>query len=289
MTKTCLLIGFSYGDEFDEPKDFERVPLPGIIVDLYRAYNFAMGSEPDEIIVITDLIKDAKTSVLNSAMFSSTVDPGVLTFIEIIKERKEYIRYRSKSSLVRLIKEKVSKADELLVYYTGHARRGYLLLPIIENKFTMVNLASEVVEDEDILTPNVLRETIFVDNIKKTAQCLTIMDCCECNGLQLPYYLTRDKYVLQEDRKYYKPEILCIAATNKEEQSTTNRTGSVLTSNLFDALGQVRSIKKLNTAIPGHIRVSHPDIKTVWGWLLHKSDKTKIRVDQYGSIWLIET
>ena len=63
--KVAVLIGFSYGEDSETVYfDPERNPLPGIVVDLYQAYMVSLNMNAQKIIVITDIIKDQETSVL---------------------------------------------------------------------------------------------------------------------------------------------------------------------------------------------------------------------------------
>lgn len=276
--KVSILIGFQYS-----PNTFNsRSHLPGIAVDLYQAYVASVAMCPDQIIVITDINSDQKTSVLMKAIIDSIVDSDILTFIETAKSRQQYYRYRQRSDLMHVIAKTCYQADQVFFYYSGHAMNGHILLP----------------DDQVLMTD--LRD-LLCTSVNRTGDIFITMDCCNGTGLGLPFQLmsnSSQKYVYrlsggsvlelsskQDDHpKVFFPtqRILCISSTNSEENSVTTRSGSIFTRSLFRCFkNRIRSIPTLLQTINNECRStyqqtttihsSYPNLFILWNWLFGSS------------------
>ena len=115
--RTCLLIGFEYAFASNHNRRFKPSQdhnihsmendlfLPGISVDLYQLYLFVQRMNPDKIFILTDIIRDHKTTVLMQAITDAIVDADVLTLIERCKENGQYLHYEGKDKLSTQLKE----------------------------------------------------------------------------------------------------------------------------------------------------------------------------------------
>ena len=248
--KVCLLIGFSYGEDSDvNYVDPDRTPLPGIIVDLYQAYIMSKNMKPDRIIVITDIVRDQQTSVLVNSMLDSTVDTGVLSFIETIQSKDRYRRFTGKNDFIEIMTTCLKNADEAFIYYTGHVSNGYVLFPMdgidlnLENNINTSMQALDTYNANVLKQPNILKayhdahqsnpnddntklslinyKEIIVSSATEKGQLFIIMDCCNSNGLDLPFYLNNGIYRMTPDDspEYISQKIICISSTMSDEHS----------------------------------------------------------------------
>lgn len=308
--KVAVLIGFSYGEDSDIPiDDPERTPLPGIVVDLYQAYVASMMMDVEKIIIITDIIRDQQTSVLLNAMLHSTVDVDILTFIETIKHDQTYHHFSGKEDFMRCISDTITEADEIFIYYTGHVSHGYLLFPVEEPEVTFVRSpepphdlkTTELNEIKHVNAPddspgiNLHRfsssrgnsrlslidfRTLILTSADRNAQVFMVMDCCNGNGLGLPFQMLDGIYRLtnNEPRIYTTQEVVCLSSTMSDENSITSRDGSIFTRSLFKQMKEKeQSIKKMLDVVgkecitryeqTATVHASYPNSKILWNWV----------------------
>lgn len=278
--KSVILIGFQYGDfESNKVHIVNSLYLPGILVDLYQVYLFAKRMNPDKIIVITDIEKDSKTDLLLKAIVESIVDSDILTFIETIKESNSYYYYNDQSVLIKTITNETYLSDQLFLYYTGHAKEGYILLPN-EQRIKMTDLRD-----------------IIISSLKPSSEIFIVMDCCNGTGMELPFRFihTTNKIDFDEiinNRRYQqfryqlqhtpnpiftKQKIICISSTSNNEDSITTKNGSLFTQSLFRHFKSTRLLAELLCYISKEclntnlqtvtIYSSYPDLYHLWPWL----------------------
>ncbi len=251
--RVCILIGFKY-DKGSE----DRPTLPGIVVDLYQAYTSAMTMNPDRIVVVTDVTEDRKTKELMTPMIKGYVGSGVLSFISDIRERDQYVKYGSVSSLKLLIKEISTNANEVFLYYTGHGLNGKVLLPV--GSIDMSLLRSMVERSSS-----------------DSARILLVVDCCYGDGMKLPYVLRGKVYRLDKgDRQFTRKNILYLCSTSSRQGAITTSAGSIFSRSLFKHINNQSSLCDLVEKINEDCRVdsnqqamvyaSHPNIKKLWTW-----------------------
>lgn len=263
--KKAICIGFEYNGE-------KR--LPGIAVDLYLAYRFLKnnGWQDSQIKVLTDIKKDHPTNILKTAILEKTVDSGVLSFIEELKEKKSYQLYKSQNHYNNFISSISENIDCLFIYYTGHSKDGNFILPE-GSMFSFIH---------------------FRDSLK-AQQIILIMDCCE-GGLSLPFVLNEGIYrfecesvkesvkeTVKETTKettntsliFVKPEIVCISSSLENEKAITSKSGSIFSKHLFTVLKdnsvtvnkliqEVNSLLKVKQT--ANVSASYP-IHQIFGWL----------------------
>ncbi len=256
MKYGVLLIGF----EYTHSKKWET--LPGISVDLYQVYRYTK-SITKNILVFSDVDKDYRTSILKQAILDGYVDSGLLSFIEDIKEKSQYSKYESKkqngyrmNNFDTVVTDYVKGLDKLIFYYTGHAKNGNIILP-----------------DNTQVSLDYVREILTQTN--PTCQILSVLDCCESNGMSLPYRLSSLKvsslsgsYRLNS-LNFMKQKIICLSSSIITEDSMATRSGSVFTRELFgyleshqDTVITVGQLKDIGT-----IYGSYPNLKMLWLWI----------------------
>lgn len=299
--KVAVLIGFSYGEDSNiQIEDPDRTPLPGIVVDLYQAYVASIIMDVERMIIITDIIRDQQTSVLMNAMLDSTVDVDILTFIETIKRDQTYHHFSGKDDFMQCVSDTITGADEIFIYYTGHVSHGYLLFPTEDPGVSFIessNLRTETKEPnssvdlhDDIHRFSSSRgnsrlslidfRTLILTSADRSAQVFMVMDCCNGNGLGLPFQMREGVYRLtnNEPRIYTTQEVICLSSTMSDENSITSRDGSIFTRSLFKQMkDKVQSITRMLDVVgkecitryaqTATVHASYPNSKILWNWV----------------------
>ena len=316
--KVAVLIGFSYGEDNETLYiGSERNPLPGIVVDLYQAYVASVNMDAQKIIVVTDIIKDQPTSVLRNAIVDSAVDSDILNFIENIKDNDVYHHFIGRDDLMKSVNIIISGADEVFIYYTGHVSRGFLLFPFSffgkesesnvspiqsnngRNTYgchvTMIDGRSQYMpcheivnhlevpiktDDENSKLSLIDLRMLILTSVDKYAEVFLVMDCCNGNGLGLPFHLQDNVYRLtnSEPRIYTTQKVICLSSTMFDENSITSRDGSIFTRSLFKQMKErQQSIQKMLEVVgkecltkyaqTATVHASYPDLKILWNWV----------------------
>lgn len=287
--KIGILIGFQYCNDmfceqiFEREGKFENLYLPGIIIDLYQSYKFVKNMKPDKILIITDIYEDQKTSLLMKSIVEDIVDSDILTFIETIKNTNEYHKYKDLKNFINTISLTCYNQNNIFIYYTGHAKNGYLLLPSIE-KYPMSDFR-ELISNSTYHLAN-----IFI-----------VMDCCNGSCLNLPFKLEINKspvYKLVNDTKLFftKQNIICIVSSLNNENAITSKNGSIFTRAFFKSIKSCnRLLSKILIDITSYcsqqtpcIYSSYPNIYLIWNWLLNPSNYD-ITIDNINNHILIST
>ena len=128
-----ILSSRAAGEERNQAVDneSEKDDLPGIIIDMYQAYEFSRKFNPQRIVVITDVEKDNKWYEYYSTFRRNIADISILTFIQKQQENGTYYRYENREKLCDLISTISKGAERLFFYYTGHGQQGGIQLPTI--------------------------------------------------------------------------------------------------------------------------------------------------------------
>jgi hypothetical protein len=111
------------------------------------------------------------------------------------------------------------KDDKLIIYYTGHGVDESMLMP--DNQLvSFINFRDRIL---NIINPYV--------------EIFWILDCCNPNGLYLPFKLEKNRFVLSDSKiKCVTQPILLITSSNSDEKSISTKTGSFFSRYLFDIL-----------------------------------------------------
>ncbi len=262
MKYGCLLIGFEYKNI-----DTWRT-LPGIPVDLYKVYLWSKNI-CNNINVLTDINKDYNTTRLKKAIIDGYVDSNLLSFIEDTKTQKHHTLFVThntnnyiSNNFETVIGDFIDGLDRIFVYFTGHCKNGHIILP--DN--THISLD----HIRDILSKN------------RQAQIIIILDCCESNGMSLPFiYNTRYKL---NSLHFIKPEIICLNSSHVGQDANATLSGSPFTRDLFQYLNKntnkIVKIKDLDNIV---ITASHPNLNVLWSWFNHKI-KTNMNVIIYNNV-----
>ncbi len=251
--KRALIIGFQYksSDLIKQKHSF----IPGIIIDIYRAYKATLKMGCTRILVITDVKEDINIKKLSQVILKSFyIDIGILSIINDLKEINSYYHFNNEENFKKLIKSFVKKSERLFVYYTGHSDNGIMrfpvTVPVTVPKSVNIRLKTSLQMEE-------FRD-IIIKKVTQNCQLVFILDCCHSNGLNLPYYYDKisNRFILEPrsfinkssghklnssqkkngskmELLYTKREILCFSSSLPIEKSIGTRLGSIFSRVFF--------------------------------------------------------
>lgn len=201
---TAILIGFEY----------KTNSLPGAIIDLYQANKWCQ-SFGCITHILTDIESIDNTDNLRHAVNRKIADKHLLTF-----DPKRTIIHDKDDLHVQLLNILRTMSDNrLVIYYSGHGVKECMMLP------------------DGTLLPFVEFRDYVLDNINPYVEIFWILDCCNPNGLYLPYKLEKNKFMLSPSKvQCVLQPILLITSSESNEKSVTTKLGSLFTRNIFRLL-----------------------------------------------------
>lgn len=177
---------------------------------------------------------------------SNKYDIYVLTDIDHFNDA---IMINNESDLVTMIKNILNKdVNKLMIYYSGHGESESIKLP-----------------DNNLFSFDKFKNLIL-SLLNPYTEIFWILDCCNPNGLNLPYKLINDKFklILDKNTKFALQPILLITSSQADEKSVTTKKGSVFTKNLFDLLSTANAYSRIkNRNLPLLIKTLISDIKSL--------------------------
>lgn len=225
--KKSILIGFEYAPPISR--------LPGIVWDLKQMYKRQRRMKPDRTLVVTDI--------------------AGLSF-----RKAEVYKFGGLEDMMQRLAAFAEGADQLLLYYTGHARDGYFVLP------DGGGLPMESIS-------NLLSQTVVPNG-----QIICLLDCCNSTGFGLPYRMIRDgTFDFRPAMSFFSQQIVCVSSSLETERSACTRSGSIFTRALSKLLkrrvsvlteiyrGCMKSVGTHEQTVS--IGSSHPNLRTLWPWL----------------------
>lgn len=177
--------------------------LPGAIIDLYIAYKNLCNYKYNTVIY-TDIANVSKDFILND-----NVDEGIYDFI------KKIIPFNgSNEELLTSIKNHCDNIKNIFFYFSGHSDLNNIILP----------------NDDTISFCN-------IQNLLKNKRIISVFDCCNCDGLKLPFILENNEFsVVKRDFDCPKSQIIVFTSSNSHGAALTSHTGSYFTIAFFDYL-----------------------------------------------------
>lgn len=229
--KLVILIGFCY--EYGK-HDY----LYGSIVDLYKSYIYVSKViKPDKILVFTDSVKEQNGNLILEAITNGEVTNGILTFIDEIKHKDEYVYCLNSQDLIHNLKGLRSKY--IYFYYSGHGENNSICLP--EDNYSIKSLMNR-----------------FYKILIGGGTLISIFDCCDGIALDLPYLYSKNPVRIKESPEFTS-DIISISSSNINEQSISGRLGSLFTNDFYKLITKnltIASISEIAT-----IRMSSDRIK----------------------------
>ena len=216
---TCMLIIFEYNNTNNY--------LPGAIIDLYHSYNYFKNYD---INIITD-ITNIDNELLEEAIDAKIVKDDILKFYNSINP---YI-YTNYNNLLSKIKDTLItiKDEKLIIYYSGHGLNDCLVLP------STYEIGLPILSDKKLF-PMIEFRNLILSSISPYVEIFWILDCCNPNGLHLPFKLNGNMFSLATiniDKIDCIPnQVLLITSAENHQKSTATNYGSLFTRYLFQAL-----------------------------------------------------
>lgn len=263
---TCLLFGFKYKYEYNK--------LPGIVIDLYKAFKICKGinyqtNRPIHISIYTDVQDDESVKSITRAVREGSVSPAIINFISERLKDGTLKQYQSLEYLRGCIQEQVHEEDKILIYYTGHGECGDILLPQGER-----------------YKIEYLRDDLCIYSAKNV-EIFAVLDCCHGTGMSLPYSykiksFERDiVYPTMDNMNFNLRNFICISSSQGLEESIVKEEGSVFTKVFYTYIRNKKRVKlkdlllHLDLALREYpqtttIHLSYPSNTEIWRWILGK-------------------
>ena len=244
---TSILIGFEYTND----------KLPGTLIDLYHCHKWCKSFECD-INILTD-IKEIDTKLLHKAIDDELANKSLLKFYNIINPIIIYDNLIDE--LVKILKNEIVD-KKLIIYYSGH---GVLYDDL-------------VMPDGSLLSTKKLKN-IILENVPISTEIFFIFDCCNPDGMRLPFKLNNNSFILSTtDLKlvdFVEHKILLITSSANHQKSVATQLGSLFTRYLFKILIDMnnynesyiekddiplsinRNLQRLTSNLSCHIRKLH--------------------------------
>lgn len=208
---TAILIGFEY--KFN--------PLPGALIDLYHAFTWCRSFDCD-IHILTDITYVNDLEKLNKIVNDGIADPNLMTFYEHIPSKFIIHNYHSLlASITKILKSSI-RDNKIIIYYSGHGMKDCMIMP-----------------DRSLLSFIAFRNSIL-NSITPYVELFCILDCCNPNGLNLPYKLKGNSFMLSSEIKTkiscVTQPILLLTSSEPDEKSIATKTGSIFSKHLFQLL-----------------------------------------------------
>lgn len=181
--KTAIILGFSYSNCKTDSINYN---LPGILLDLYAAYNYCSSIACDKVIIITDETDDRNNYILDLVV-TMKVDRGVTTFLEDLKMGRQVLEFMNLDNFHANLIPFVRNANKLIFYYSGHAHHGMALIPKYKHRASYDLATSQSSQLYVISFIELLKPIILATD--SNCEVLTILDCCSSEALYLPYEL----------------------------------------------------------------------------------------------------
>jgi hypothetical protein len=208
---TAILIGFEYIIN----------SLPGSYIDIFHSYNWCDSFNCD-IYIITDVDYNINKSNIIQGINNNIIDKN----IHFLDTHPKIIINNSLDlcSNIKTILNYGIPDNKLIIYYSGHGINNNMLMP--NNTYlSFDNFKSLILSD-----------------ISSSVEIFFILDCCNPNGLSLPYKLDDNYFKLVNNNIDFIPHsMLLITSSNENEKSLATIYGSVFSKFLFEILTQMNT------------------------------------------------
>lgn len=195
--------------------EYETTKLTGAVIDLYLMYKWCETLNYD-IHVVTDITDEKITlnkDIISKAIKKQFCDNGIYVFFRQFRGTIALNTNNFSRSLDNI--PKVSD-NKLLMYYSGHGGNNCIKLP-----------------DGSKYTTHKLKQTIL-NKVNNDGEIFWIMDCCNPSGLNIPYKLSNNKFVLQNDQWHFTTQkIILFTSSTGHQKSFALPFGSRFTQQLL--------------------------------------------------------
>ena len=258
---TAILIGFEYSHN----------RLSGTIIDLYYAYKWCKSWDCD-VYVLTDMEHVMHPEILQMAINMGIVDEDIISFYDSISSRRVIVHNISDilQSISKILCSGSVLDNKLVIYYTGHGVTDCIVVP-----------------DTSHLLLTDFRDCV-VNGLNPSVEIFWILDCCNPNGLYLPYKLENNTFILSSSKiEFMSNPILLITSARDNEKSISTKLGSVFSQHLFRILTLLNKSHEFNIDSE-HILIptfKNRNLRRLIGNLSSSIRKMKTGYDQTVSIY----
>lgn len=201
----AILIGFEYKFNI----------LPGAIIDLYHSYKWCQSFNCN-IHVLTDIKTIRDPDNLHYAIKQEIADTDLYDFYDNINPI--IISNNLLDEIVNILKLGIPD-NKLILYYSGHGIKDSMIMP-----------------DRSLLPFIKFRDGIL-NYLSPYVEIFWILDCCNPNGLNIPYKLDGNSFVLSSTKiECVSQPILLITSSESTEKSIATQFGSLFSRHLFQIL-----------------------------------------------------
>lgn len=194
--------------------------LPGSIVDLYLAYKWC-SSFCDRIHILTDITNN--NNILR-AIDKYICEPVAVEFYENVPNKHIVNTGVSLMDTMRKVITEHNLDDRLIIYYSGHGVNNFMVIP-----------------DQQLL-PFIDFRKCITDSVSLQAEIFCILDCCNPQGMGLPYKLKDNTFRLcEENFTCCTNSMLVMTSSGVHEESYATTSGSIFTSSLLEYLTTLSS------------------------------------------------
>ena len=280
-SKIAILIGFFYiFFNYDNNYDSERKYLPGIIIDLYQCYKLINKAKYDKIIVITDIEENINPSELFKIP-SIKIEPKLLHFISDLKKRNQLHVYHCKQIFIDLLLNSFKEYNRVFLYYTGHYRSNYFVLPYDQydhtKQITYINGNIPISVQYQKQNSKLLIDD-FIKILKigpKYSEIVLILDTCNGVDLGLPFIFQNNLYRLTKGPNFISNKIILITSSWFDQNSLATDSGSIFSQFLFQLIKQkTYSIKYILELFEENkrprITASFPNLYLIPEWVFNE-------------------
>jgi hypothetical protein len=207
---TVLLIGFEYSIG----------KLVGTLVDLYRAYEWSR-SFSSSIYLLTDIAYYQSGKIAPQEIRKDPSLQGFPAFGASFSQLEPKFLIHNQEDLLQSLHSVLSKLKDtqLIIYYSGHGQTEGLVLP-----------------DGRLWSFLDFRDSIS-DLLSEKIAVFWILDCCNPNGLGLPFKLSQNTFRISSTNiSCVRPKILLLTSAEPNEKSISTATGSLFSTVLFQNL-----------------------------------------------------
>lgn len=208
---TSILIGFEYKDDV----------LPGAIIDLYHCYKWC-ESFNCEIKVLTD-ITEVDNKLLHQAINNNLAKKDILKFYDKIDPI--IINNNLVDEIIKILSNGIND-NKLIVYYSGHG--------VLNDNLVMPS--------KNLISMNKIKN-IILENIDLSVEIFIVLDCCNPNGMRLPFKLENNLFKLStkefDSIDFVEHRILLITSASNYQKSVATEVGSLFSRYLFQILSNM--------------------------------------------------
>lgn len=164
---------------------------------------------------------------------------NIHTITDIVVSWENYTKIQSLSDLLAALhnilstKEKYGFDDRLILYYSGHGVNNNILLP----------------NDEELSFYDF--RDIILYYLNPTVEIFWILDCCNPQGLQLPYKfsLSSQMFMLNCTKKFFPHRMMVLTSAESTQKSISTSTGSTFTKCFISYISENNS-RNLSVMLP---------------------------------------